>query len=72
MNLTGDERTLSAAQGLVTGFLEALPEQAIGAGPAADWASGLPRLNEAITVPTQVPWGPRSSPLLLQPFAPKN
>ena len=52
VNLTGDERTLQAAQPLVTGFLEAMPEAA--AGPAADWGNALPRINEAITVPTQV------------------
>lgn len=50
VNLTGDERALQAAQPLVTAFLEAMPEAA--AGPA-DWANALPRVNEAITVPTQ-------------------
>ena len=35
----------------MTGFLEAMPEAATG---LADWANALPRVNEAITVPTQV------------------
>ena len=51
VNLTGDERLLQAAQPLVSDFLQALPAQA---GQDADWSSTLPRINEAITVPTQV------------------
>ena len=51
VNLTGDERLLQAAQPLVSDFLQALPAQA---GQDADWSSSLPRINEAITVPTQV------------------
>ena len=51
VNLTGDERLLQAAQPLVNDFLQALPAQA---GQDADWSSSLPRINEAITVPTQV------------------
>ena len=33
-------------------FLDSLPE---AGAPNADWTHRLPRLNEAITVPTQVP-----------------
>ena len=51
VNLTGDERLLQAAQPLVSDFLQAMPAQA---GQDADWSSSLPRINEAITVPTQV------------------
>ena len=51
INMTGDEATLQAAQPHVDAFLQALPQQA--AGPS-NWANALPRLNEAITVPTQV------------------
>ena len=51
INMTGDEGTLQAAQPHVAAFLDALPAQA--AGPS-DWTQRLPRLNEAITVPTQV------------------
>lgn len=52
VNLTADERLLQAAQPLVDDFLQAMPVQA---AQDADWTSMLPRLNEAITVPTQVP-----------------
>ena len=51
VNMTADERLLQAAQPLVNEFLQALPVQA---AQDADWASTLPRINEAITVPTQV------------------
>lgn len=52
LNLTGDEATLEAARPHVAAFLDSLPAEA--ASPS-DWAQRLPRLNEAITVPTQVP-----------------
>ena len=51
VNLTADERLLQAAQPLVNDFLQALPIQA---AQDADWSATLPRINEAITVPTQV------------------
>lgn len=51
VNLTGDERLLQAAQPLVNDFLQAMP---VRAGEDSDWTTTLPRLNEAITVPTQV------------------
>lgn len=49
--MTADGRTLQAVQPLVASFLDALPARS---GPEAAWAAALPRLNEAITVPTQV------------------
>jgi len=52
VNLTGDAKTLSAAQPHVEELLASLPPS--GAGDAARWASTLPRVNEALTVPTQV------------------
>ena len=51
VNMTGDERTLHSVQPLVGSFLGALPTQS---AHDAAWAASLPRLNEAITVPTQV------------------
>ena len=51
VNMTADERLLQAAQPLVNDFLQALPVQA---AQDAEWSSTLPRINEAITVPTQV------------------
>lgn len=56
VNLTGDTRTLTAAQPHVSAFLSSLPEKApllAGAGP---WTKSLllPRTNEALTVTTQV------------------
>ena len=52
VNMTGDERTLQAVQPLIGSFLDALPAQSVT--HEAAWAASLPRLNEAITVPTQV------------------
>lgn len=52
INLTGDEKLLTAAAPHVSSLLGALP----GAGGARqDWSSLImPRVNEALTVPTQV------------------
>ena len=51
VNMTADERVLAAAQPHVAEFLDALaPEGA----PDATWTGALPRLNEALCVPTQV------------------
>jgi len=57
--MTADERTLQAVQPLVASFLDALPARS---SPEAAWAASLPRLNEAITVPTQVCCLSSSSP----------
>ncbi|KAK9805775.1 hypothetical protein WJX73_008308 [Symbiochloris irregularis] len=51
INMTGDEATLEAARPHVSAFLDALPATSSG---RQDWSQRLPRLNEAITVPTQV------------------
>ena len=51
INVTADERGLTAAEGDIQGFLESLPTTS---GQNADWSNSLPLLNEAITVPTQV------------------
>jgi hypothetical protein len=51
VNMTGDERTLAAAQLYLPAFLEALPAR--GADDAA-WFGLLPAQNEALLVPTQV------------------
>jgi len=52
VNLTADERTLTATEQHVNNFLSALPAgQPLGAAP---WTGLLPRQNEALVVPTQV------------------
>lgn len=51
VNMTADERTLSAASPYVSEFLSALPEAGV---VPADWGMTLARRNEAIVVPTQV------------------
>jgi len=51
VNMTADGRTLSAAGKHVDAFLAALPG---AAAPRAVWAGRAPRVNEALTVPTQV------------------
>ena len=53
VNLTADDRTLSAVRPHLNSFLGTLP--ATSAGPV-QWSSTLTPLNEAITVPTQVEW----------------
>jgi len=50
VNMTADGRTLSAAGKHVDAFLAALPG---AAAPRAVWAGRAPRVNEALTVPTQ-------------------
>lgn len=64
VNLTGDQRTLSAAEPHVRDFVSALPGTSEEAEGASCWANGLllPRVNEALTVPTQASgdWGRRS------------
>ena len=52
VNLTGDDAALSAAAPHISGFLSALPAEAAA---RADWSGCLPAVNEALTVPTQVP-----------------
>ena len=51
VNVTADEKALTAVEGDLRGFLESLPETS---AENADWSNSLPLLNEAITVPTQV------------------
>lgn len=51
VNMTGDAKTLSAAAPHLSEFLAALPDQA---APLAAWEGSLPRVNEALVVPTQV------------------
>ena len=54
-NLTADAKTLDATAGAVQSFLDALPAEGTGAATEA-WSEDLllPRVNELITVPTQV------------------
>ena len=52
LNLTADARTLDLAAPHVAEFLSALPDGARAA--AVKWSGSLPRINEALTVPTQV------------------
>ncbi|KAF8058036.1 PREP1 [Scenedesmus sp. PABB004] len=54
VNLTGDERALSAAQAHVDDLLSRLPGTAALSGAAGGWQGALPRVNEALVVPTQV------------------
>lgn len=51
VNLTADDRTLTAASAQVADFLSTLPSTS---APAASWSGLLPRINEALTVTTQV------------------
>lgn len=51
INVTGDEKTLMAADPHITAFLDSLPAEA---GADADWSNTIPAINEALTVPTQV------------------
>ncbi|MEW5297561.1 MAG: hypothetical protein WDW36_000765 [Sanguina aurantia] len=51
INLTADTRTLAAAQPHVESLLASLPDVS---GAAADWSGRLPRISEALVVPTQV------------------
>jgi len=51
VNMTGDEKALTAAAPHISNFLSALPAEAAA---RADWSGGLPSINEALTVPTQV------------------
>ena len=62
INLTGDDRALSAAQAHVSDLLSRLPEAAV-TGPSISngWQGCLPRVNEALVVPTQVRKGCGSS-----------
>jgi len=54
MNLTGDDRALAAAADHVEDLLGALPVTAAVAGSSSSWSGALPRVNEALVVPTQV------------------
>ncbi|KAK3265333.1 hypothetical protein CYMTET_25974, partial [Cymbomonas tetramitiformis] len=51
INLTGDDKTLSAAQSPIDGFLGALPAKG---GLIQTWDTKLVRANEGLVVPTQV------------------
>lgn len=51
VNVTADEKALTAAEGSIHSFLDSLSG---GSAQNADWSNSLPLLNEAITVPTQV------------------
>jgi hypothetical protein len=55
VNLTGDDRALSAAAAHVDNLLGRLPETSTS-GPSSSngWEGALPRVNEALVVPTQV------------------
>lgn len=57
VNLTGDERALSAAAEHVEDLLGALPSSSGSSSEA--WSGVLPRANEALVVPTQVRGGGR-------------
>lgn len=55
INLTGDDRALSAAQAHVNDLLSRLPEASLaGTSSSSSWQGSLPRVNEALVVPTQV------------------
>lgn len=57
INLTGDDRALSAAAPHVNDLLARLPETAAAGGSSSGgWQQQvlLPRVNEALVVPTQV------------------
>jgi hypothetical protein len=58
VNLTGDDRALSAATAHVNDLLSRLPETAASSsnGSSSSWQQQglLPRINEALVVPTQV------------------
>jgi hypothetical protein len=58
INLTGDDRALSAATAHVNDLLSRLPETAATGsnGSSSSWQQQglLPRVNEALVVPTQV------------------
>ena len=51
VNMTGDDKALTAAAPHISSFLSALPAEAAA---RADWSGCLPAINEALTVPTQV------------------
>ncbi|CAD7700528.1 unnamed protein product [Ostreobium quekettii] len=51
INMTADEDTLGITRPYMSEFLDALPSDA---KDKADWSVMLPRVNEAIVVPTQV------------------
>uniref|UniRef100_A0A383WCE6 Peptidase M16C associated domain-containing protein n=1 Tax=Tetradesmus obliquus TaxID=3088 RepID=A0A383WCE6_TETOB len=53
VNLTGDDRALAAAAAHVDALLTRLPEAAAGSN-GSGWSGVLPRVNEALVVPTQV------------------
>jgi hypothetical protein len=54
VNLTGDDRALAAAAAHVDDLLGRLPEAAAEGGSSSAWSGVLPRVNEALVVPTQV------------------
>ncbi|GLC71241.1 hypothetical protein PLESTF_001094000 [Pleodorina starrii] len=56
VNLTADSVTLAAAEGAVADFLSALPPASASSSASSEWDSSLllPRVNEALCVPTQV------------------
>jgi hypothetical protein len=60
INLTGDDRALSAAAPHVNDLLSRLPGTATAAANGGNGGSEqlvlLPRVNEALAVPTQVCW----------------
>jgi hypothetical protein len=65
INLTGDQRALSAAAAHVDDLLSRLPEAAAASGSSGGGGGAgvplLPRVNEALAVPTQVrAWCARS------------
>ncbi|GMH34188.1 hypothetical protein BSKO_02022 [Bryopsis sp. KO-2023] len=51
INMTADEGTLTASRPALIGLLDALPSDDVA---MANWSTLLPRVNEALTVPTQV------------------
>lgn len=53
VNMTADSELLSSARPHVEALLGALPAAPTGAAAEA-WATTLPKVNEAILVPTQV------------------
>lgn len=65
VNVTADARALDVAARPVAGLLDALPATAVGGAPACDWAAGLPRTSQALTVPTQVNYVGKAANLYL-------
>lgn len=72
VNLTADEKTLTAIDGTVSGFVDSLPAKVSGLSLGADslaWYEGkdsgllLPKQNELLTVPTQVNYVAKSTNL---------